>query len=216
MQYSEQPAFINDSDIDITSDINVISYDQYLKETENEVVQDTTSHAQQDALIMSVIEEMSNQKFDLKDREKYIDGQMRGVIVDRNAKFDSYQKEIQMLKLQLSANIESNKVLNNQMDVLKKEFFEKQDKYIEEIVDLENKKKALDNIVFKTAQRKQHALYYDNAMVRKHDALSVIDTEETLNLTKESKFKMNAKQNNPIAKEKKVTIAPIDYAALNT
>ncbi|GKC72035.1 hypothetical protein Tco_1117918 [Tanacetum coccineum] len=61
MQYSEQPAFINDSDIDITSDINVISYDQYLKETENKVVQDTTSHAQQDALIMSVIEEMSNQ-----------------------------------------------------------------------------------------------------------------------------------------------------------
>ncbi|GJT62426.1 hypothetical protein Tco_1005959 [Tanacetum coccineum] len=31
MQYSEQPVFVNDSDIDITSDNNVISYDQYLK-----------------------------------------------------------------------------------------------------------------------------------------------------------------------------------------
>ncbi|GKD96636.1 hypothetical protein Tco_1380533 [Tanacetum coccineum] len=130
MQYSKQPPFINDLDIDITSDNNVISYDQHLKETENKVVDDTTSSAQQDAMIMYVIEEMSNQvakcnevnkvnktvnesltaelerykeqikffkerhKFDLIDREKYIDGQIRGVIVDKNAKFDSYQKEI--------------------------------------------------------------------------------------------------------------------------
>ncbi|GJT64427.1 hypothetical protein Tco_1015907 [Tanacetum coccineum] len=61
MQYYEQPPFINDFDINITSDSNVISYDQYLQETENEVVQDTTSSAQHDAMIMSVIEEMSNQ-----------------------------------------------------------------------------------------------------------------------------------------------------------
>ncbi|GKA46607.1 hypothetical protein Tco_0739490, partial [Tanacetum coccineum] len=58
---AEQPPFINDLDIDITSDSNDISYDQYLKETENEVAQDTISFAQQDAMIMSVIEEMSNQ-----------------------------------------------------------------------------------------------------------------------------------------------------------
>ncbi|GJV30870.1 hypothetical protein Tco_1391270 [Tanacetum coccineum] len=58
--YSEQPAFLNNSDIEITSDSNIISYDQYLKETESEVVQGTTSHEQQDAMIMSVIEEMSN------------------------------------------------------------------------------------------------------------------------------------------------------------
>ncbi|GJZ02991.1 hypothetical protein Tco_0520952 [Tanacetum coccineum] len=109
MQYSEQPIFNNDTDIDITSKSNIISYEQYLKETENAVVQDTSSSAQQDALKMSVIEKMSNQvakcnevdkvnktvnesltaelerykdqikifkerqKFDLNDREKYID-----------------------------------------------------------------------------------------------------------------------------------------------
>nr|GEU99811.1 hypothetical protein [Tanacetum cinerariifolium] len=113
MQYSEQPPFIKDSYIDITSDSNVISYDQYLKETKNEVVHNTTSSAQQDAMIMFVIKEMSNQvakcnevnkvnktvneslttkleiykeqvnffkerqKFDLIDREKYIEGQIR-------------------------------------------------------------------------------------------------------------------------------------------
>ncbi|GJS78343.1 hypothetical protein Tco_0728224, partial [Tanacetum coccineum] len=42
-----------------------------------------------------------------------------------------------------------------------------------------------------------------------------VDIEETLELDEESKLKMHAKQNDPIAKEKKVNIAPIDYAALN-
>ncbi|GKD98309.1 retrovirus-related pol polyprotein from transposon TNT 1-94, partial [Tanacetum coccineum] len=48
-------------DINITSDSNMISYEKYLKETENTIVQDTSSSAQQDAMIISVIEEMTNQ-----------------------------------------------------------------------------------------------------------------------------------------------------------
>ncbi|GKE38938.1 hypothetical protein Tco_1462343 [Tanacetum coccineum] len=40
--------------------INVILYDQYLKESENEVVQSIVSHDQQNAMIMSIIEEMSS------------------------------------------------------------------------------------------------------------------------------------------------------------
>ncbi|GKE71410.1 hypothetical protein Tco_1529482, partial [Tanacetum coccineum] len=59
--YSEQLAVVNDSNIEISSDNNVISYDQYLKENESEVVQTTTSPEQQNAMIMFVIYEMSNQ-----------------------------------------------------------------------------------------------------------------------------------------------------------
>ncbi|GJS46058.1 retrovirus-related pol polyprotein from transposon TNT 1-94 [Tanacetum coccineum] len=125
MQYSEQPIFNNDTNIDITNDSNMISYDQYLKETKNAIVQDT-SFAQLEAMIMSVIEEMTNQ-----------------------------------------------------------------------------------------AQRKVPAFYCGHTIVKKHDALSVIDTKETLELVAESRLKMHAKQNDTIAKEKKVNIAPIDYAALN-
>ncbi|GJT54490.1 hypothetical protein Tco_0989544 [Tanacetum coccineum] len=57
----EQPSFDNDTKFDITSDSNIISYEQYLQETENPVVQSTSSSAQQDELLMSVIEEMSSQ-----------------------------------------------------------------------------------------------------------------------------------------------------------
>nr|GEV13068.1 hypothetical protein [Tanacetum cinerariifolium] len=60
MEYYEQAGSVNDSNIDMTSDNTVISYDQYMKETESEVVQDTTSSEQQDAMIMYVTEEMSN------------------------------------------------------------------------------------------------------------------------------------------------------------
>ncbi|GJZ12868.1 retrovirus-related pol polyprotein from transposon TNT 1-94, partial [Tanacetum coccineum] len=46
---------------EISSDSNIIPYSQYLLETQNAVVQDTNSSAQQDAMILSVFEQLSNQ-----------------------------------------------------------------------------------------------------------------------------------------------------------
>ncbi|GJV13804.1 hypothetical protein Tco_1355345 [Tanacetum coccineum] len=206
----------------------MISYEQYLKETENAVIQDT-SFAQNDAMIMSVIEEMSNQvakcnevdkenkiinesltaelerykeqiklfeerlQFDLNDREKYIDGQLRKVIVDKNAKVADFENQIHSLKQQFNATIESHKTLSTTIDILKIESKAKEDRYLDEIIDLEKEKKALDN----------------------HAALYVIDTGETLKLAEESRLKMHAKQNDLIVQAKKVNITPIDFVALN-
>ncbi|GKE70881.1 hypothetical protein Tco_1528953, partial [Tanacetum coccineum] len=63
IQYSEQPVFDNDTDIenDITSESNMISYEQYLNETKYVVVQYTSSSVQHKSVIMFIIEEMSNQ-----------------------------------------------------------------------------------------------------------------------------------------------------------
>ncbi|GJW22295.1 hypothetical protein Tco_0032917 [Tanacetum coccineum] len=47
---------------EITSDSNIIPYSQYLLETQNAPVQDTNSSAQQDAMILSVFEQLSNQE----------------------------------------------------------------------------------------------------------------------------------------------------------
>ncbi|GJU02910.1 retrovirus-related pol polyprotein from transposon TNT 1-94 [Tanacetum coccineum] len=217
----------------------MISYEQYLKETKTTVVQDTSSSAQQDAMIMSVIEEMTNQvakfnevdkqnkiinesstaelerykkqinffeerqKFDLNDREEYIESQLRQVIIDKNAKVSDSENQIHSLKLQLNATVESHKTLSTTVEVLKMESKAKEDKYLEEIIELEKKKKALDNVVCKMAQRKVSALYWARKIVKQHNELSVIDTEETLELAKESRLKMHAKQNDPTAKEKK-------------
>ncbi|GJU53377.1 retrovirus-related pol polyprotein from transposon TNT 1-94 [Tanacetum coccineum] len=165
------------------------------------------------------------QKFDLNDREKYIDGQLRKVIVDRNAKVADFEKQIHSLKLQLNATIGSHKNLSTMVECLKKEYKQKEVKYLDEVIDLQKKNKALDNVVYKMGQSTQtmHMLtepqaFYDengHTIVKTHDALSVTDTEETLELVEESRLKMLAKQNDPSLKEKKVNIAPVDYVALN-
>ncbi|GKA98301.1 hypothetical protein Tco_0826238 [Tanacetum coccineum] len=181
----------NNTKIDITSDSNIISYEQYLQETKTLVVQSTSSPTQQDALIMSVNEDLSSQvakcnkvqqenmvvyetltaelerykeqvkllekkqNFSLNDREKYIDCQLRQIIIDKIAKVVDFEIQIHSLKLQLNATVKSHKTLSTTVDVLKKESKQKEDKYLDEIIDLQKKKKALENVVFKMGQLTQ-------------------------------------------------------------
>ncbi|GKC15201.1 hypothetical protein Tco_1011983 [Tanacetum coccineum] len=177
MYYSKQPTFDPALEIKITSDSNIISYDQYLKETESAAVQNTASTEQQNVVIMSVFEEITNQvakcnaesiqnkivnesltaklerykervrrfeerqKVDLNDHEKYIESQMNDMILNKNAKFVAFQKEIDTLKFSLSKHVKENKFLMTTIDVLKKQTKEKEDKYNEEVIDLEKQKK---------------------------------------------------------------------------
>nr|GEU69578.1 hypothetical protein [Tanacetum cinerariifolium] len=59
--YFEQTRLVDYPENEVTSDSNIIPYSQYLLETQNAVVQDISSSAQQDAMILSVFEQLSNQ-----------------------------------------------------------------------------------------------------------------------------------------------------------
>ncbi|GJT87101.1 hypothetical protein Tco_1068818 [Tanacetum coccineum] len=61
MQDFEQTPVIDFSNNEIHSDSNIISYSQYLQETQQVAVQDTNVHTQQDLMILSMIEQMSEQ-----------------------------------------------------------------------------------------------------------------------------------------------------------
>nr|GEY13886.1 integrase, catalytic region, zinc finger, CCHC-type, peptidase aspartic, catalytic [Tanacetum cinerariifolium] len=61
MQDFEQTPVMDVTDNEITSDCNIILYFQYLEETQQENVQDTNLQAQQDSMILSVIEHMLEQ-----------------------------------------------------------------------------------------------------------------------------------------------------------
>ncbi|GKC76599.1 retrovirus-related pol polyprotein from transposon TNT 1-94 [Tanacetum coccineum] len=61
MQYSEQTHLVNYLENEIISDSYIIPYSQYLLKTQNAAVHDTNSSAQQDAMILSVFEHLSNQ-----------------------------------------------------------------------------------------------------------------------------------------------------------
>ncbi|GJY04759.1 hypothetical protein Tco_0370699 [Tanacetum coccineum] len=52
---------LSEPENEITSDNNIIPYSQYLLETQNTAVHDTNSSAQQDAMILSVFEQLSYQ-----------------------------------------------------------------------------------------------------------------------------------------------------------
>ncbi|GKF39213.1 hypothetical protein Tco_0119274, partial [Tanacetum coccineum] len=54
MQDFEQTSVVDVTDNEITSDSNIISYSQYLQETQQANVQDTNLQAQQDSMILSV------------------------------------------------------------------------------------------------------------------------------------------------------------------
>ncbi|GJZ51773.1 retrovirus-related pol polyprotein from transposon TNT 1-94 [Tanacetum coccineum] len=143
---------------------NLSSYDsddlfEYLQDMQNAIVQDTKSSAQQDAMIMSVFEQRSTQV------TKCIKG----------------TKETQIVNETLTAELERYKER-----VLKKQTKEKEDKYIEEAVDLEKEKKELENIVFKVKAHQIKPMLYDGIVIsKKHDVVSVDDFRETLILAED-------------------------------
>ncbi|GKE66436.1 hypothetical protein Tco_1520597 [Tanacetum coccineum] len=56
----EQSPVMDFPNNEISSDRNIIPYSQYLQETQQETVQDTNLQAQQDSIILSMIEQMIN------------------------------------------------------------------------------------------------------------------------------------------------------------
>nr|GEV32456.1 copia protein [Tanacetum cinerariifolium] len=58
---SEQSNILNQSETEITSDNNIISYSQYMNESQYTTVQNSSSPALQDDLILSVIEQLKTQ-----------------------------------------------------------------------------------------------------------------------------------------------------------
>ncbi|GJR56118.1 hypothetical protein Tco_1406639 [Tanacetum coccineum] len=61
LQDFKQSPVMNFTNNEISSDSNIILYCQYLQETQQATVQDTNLQAQQDSMILSVIEQLSKQ-----------------------------------------------------------------------------------------------------------------------------------------------------------
>ncbi|GKC19377.1 retrovirus-related pol polyprotein from transposon TNT 1-94 [Tanacetum coccineum] len=179
-----------DSDYnEISSDSNIIPYSQNLQETQQATVQDTNLQTQQDSMILSVIEQMSEQminhvnnwekankeqnnesitaelerykervktfeqrlNIDLSSREKMIDSQMDDMIREKLA----LKEQIDSLEQNLSKQIKEKESLFKTFTVFKNESKEKENKYMENEIDLEKKIKELDNIVYKVGQSAQ-------------------------------------------------------------
>ncbi|GJX91539.1 retrovirus-related pol polyprotein from transposon TNT 1-94, partial [Tanacetum coccineum] len=139
-------------------------------------IQDTNSSVQQDAMILSVFEQLLNQVTNCNkgNKDNLIANESLSAELERyknqkNAQFADFEKEINSLKQTLSEQLKEKETLTKTFNVFKNESKEKKDKNIEKEIPLEKKVKELDNIVCKMGQSAQtvHMLtkpqvFYDN------------------------------------------------------
>ncbi|GJS12709.1 hypothetical protein Tco_0407181 [Tanacetum coccineum] len=126
-------------------------------------VQNSKSSAQQDALILSVIEQLK-----------------------------THSVEIDRLKQTISEHLKEKESLMQTDTLLKNDFKKEESRNIDREIALEKKIKQLDNIVYKrdqSAQTKAQQLepnLYDGNVIKNTSAIVIPDTEETLMLVEES------------------------------
>ncbi|GKA81363.1 hypothetical protein Tco_0788055 [Tanacetum coccineum] len=77
-------------------------------------------------------------KFELTDRERKIDEQMRIIISDRNRKETSLKSELHSAQLQLRSTLNHHKIVREEAIILKKDFKQKEDKFLEEFLDIKS------------------------------------------------------------------------------
>ncbi|GJV70439.1 reverse transcriptase domain-containing protein [Tanacetum coccineum] len=171
MQDFEQTHVVDFTDNDIHSDSNIILYSQYLQETqqENEKANKEQNNESVTAKLVRYKERVKTfdqrLNIDLSSREKMIDSQMDDMIKEKLA----LKEQVDSLEQNLSKQIKENECLLQTFTVFKNESKEKENKYMENEIDLEKKIKELDNIIFKVGQSAQtvHMLtkpqaFYDN------------------------------------------------------
>nr|GEU85329.1 integrase, catalytic region, zinc finger, CCHC-type, peptidase aspartic, catalytic [Tanacetum cinerariifolium] len=94
-------------------------------------------------------------KFELTKREQKIDEQLRIVIIDRNSKEENLKKELHSVKMQLTSTINHNKSMVEEVTSLKKDFKQKEKKYLEEFLDMKALKEKVEDKLYKQDQSLQ-------------------------------------------------------------
>ncbi|GJY75045.1 hypothetical protein Tco_0479476 [Tanacetum coccineum] len=194
-------------------------------------IQNSNSTAQQDALILSVIEQLKTQvvnctKMNLDNKsvndtltselERYKEqvkvlkeGQNVNLRSNDNVSDSRAQSvEIDHLKQTLSKHLKQKESLMQTVIILKNDFKKEESRNIDREITLEKRTKQLDNI---KAQQLEPKLY-DGNVIKNSSAIMIPDSKETLMLAEESRSKMLLKQKDPMMLEKKVNTTPVDYA----
>ncbi|GKB47193.1 hypothetical protein Tco_0897946 [Tanacetum coccineum] len=161
-----QPNYDVDSHADYTSDSNMIPYDQYVKDNTVPVVQSNVSSVPNDAYMM-ILNDIYEPSAQCKEKKK-INEHLRIVIDDRNCKEENLKRELHSVKLQLTSTINDNKSMVEEVTSFKKDFKQKENKYLEEFLDIKALKENIEDKLYKQDQSLQtvHMLwtpkpYYD-------------------------------------------------------
>nr|GEY81476.1 hypothetical protein [Tanacetum cinerariifolium] len=208
MHDSVQLNHVVDSHANYMSDSNMIPYDQYVNDNEslthhgtpiveNALTAELATYKEQ----VELYERRA--KFELTEREQKINEQLRIVISDRNFKEETLKKELHSIKLQLACTINHKKSMVEEVTFLKKDFKEKENKYLEEFLDMKSLKE-------------KPALYNGHEIIKYNHVPTIVhNTEDTLEINEITRKKMNDKMKDPECVTCKVKITPHDYSKEN-
>nr|GEY51573.1 integrase, catalytic region, zinc finger, CCHC-type, peptidase aspartic, catalytic [Tanacetum cinerariifolium] len=189
---SKQSTILTRSNTEITSDSNIISYSQYMNESQYNTVQNSTLPALQDDLILSVIEQLKTQVVncikinqDNKQVNELLTAKLERYknqervlkeLKDDDKASTSYEPslEIKTRKHTLSEHLKEKESLVQKITLLKNDFQKEESRNIDRELALEMQ-----------AQQLKPKLY-DGSVIEKSDAIVISDTEETLMLAEES------------------------------
>ncbi|GKC62189.1 retrovirus-related pol polyprotein from transposon TNT 1-94 [Tanacetum coccineum] len=137
-------------------DSDILSEDQYVKDNAVPVVQIDNSLTTELVTYKEQVELYERQaKFELTEREQKINEQLRIVITDRNRKEENLKRELHSVKLQLTSTINHNKSMVEEVTSLKKDFKQKENKYLEEFLDMKALKEKVEDKLYKQDQSLQ-------------------------------------------------------------
>ncbi|GJU96233.1 hypothetical protein Tco_1320989 [Tanacetum coccineum] len=181
---------------------------------DNAAVQNSNSSTQQDALILSVIEQLKTQVVNYTK----INLENKSVNDTLTTDLERYKEKVKVLKEGQNVDLKKKESLMQTVTLLKNDFKKEESRNIDKEIALEKRMKQLDNIVFErdqSAQTKAQQLepkLYVGDIIEKTNPIMILESEETLMLAEESHSKMLLKQKDLIMLEKKVNTTPVDYA----
>ncbi|GKA69263.1 retrovirus-related pol polyprotein from transposon TNT 1-94 [Tanacetum coccineum] len=201
MSSSQQSNVVNHSETEITSNSNIIPYSQYVIESQQAIVQNSDSFAQQDDLILSMIEQLKTQVANCTK----INLENKNVNDTLTAELARYKEQVKVLKegqnvdLRSKDNVSDTCAQSVEIDLLKQT--------------LSEHLKEKESLLQTKAQQSKPKLYVGDIIVQTNPIV-IPDSEETLTLAEESRSKMllKHKDNMILEKEKQVNTTPIDYA----
>ncbi|GJW48116.1 hypothetical protein Tco_0079762 [Tanacetum coccineum] len=163
-------------------------------------------------------------RLELTEREQKIDEQLRIIIIDHNYKEESLKKEFRFVKMQLNSTINHNKSMVEEVTTLKKDFKHKENKFLEDFLDMKALKEKVEDKLYKQDQSLQtvHMLckpkpYYDEKKKSKPfmPLLFVHDSEDTREIVEKTRIGMLEKLKCTLKVDSSIKISPFDYSKEN-
>ncbi|GJR20252.1 retrovirus-related pol polyprotein from transposon TNT 1-94 [Tanacetum coccineum] len=152
-----QPNHVVESHADYTSDSNMTPYDQYVKDNAAPVIQNNALWVPNDAYVMidNDLHESDVTPVSHTHRNTVANNLLNAELATYKEQVElteNLKKELHSVKLQLASTIQHNKLMVDEVTSLKKDFNQKENKYLEEFLDLKALKDKVEDKLFKQGQ----------------------------------------------------------------